>query len=117
VRGPDAEKLTSSQGILENLLETQELEDRKVDGWVESETSLVWTKSGVELNAITAVDLWLEVVVFPNDAELDDALGDGDDLEGSLVLWVLLEEGRVFEGGGQLWIMVSQSLENGPCWC
>jgi hypothetical protein len=69
---------------------------------VESEASLVWTEGGVELDTVAAVDLWLEVVILPDDAELDDALWDGDDGEGSLVFWVLLEEGGVLEGRGQL---------------
>jgi hypothetical protein len=99
---PEAEKLTSSQSILEDLLEAQELEDGKVDSWVEAEAALVWTKRGVELNTVAVVDLWLEVVVLPDDAELDDTLWDGDDLQGGLVLWVLLEEGGVLEGGGEL---------------
>jgi hypothetical protein len=34
------------------------------------------------------------LVVLPHDAELDDALGDLDDLKCLLVLGVLLEEGR-----------------------
>jgi hypothetical protein len=35
--------LTSSQGILEDLLKTQELQDAQVDSGMESESSLVWT--------------------------------------------------------------------------
>ena len=91
-------KLTSSQGILEDLLETQELQDAEVDSWVESQTTLVWTKSRVELNTISTVDLQLSLVIFPDNSELDDSLGDGDDLEGNLVFWILLKECAVFEG-------------------
>lgn len=65
---------------------------------MESQTALVWAKSRVELDTVAAVDLWLPLVVFPDDSELDDALGDGDDLQGGLVLGVLFEEGAVFEG-------------------
>jgi len=50
----------------------------------------------------TTVDLDLALVIFPCDSELDDALWDGSDLESLAVLWVLLEQGRVLEGGGQL---------------
>ena len=68
--------LTSSQSILEDLLETQELEDAQVDCWVEAETTLVWTQSRVELDSVSAVQLELSLVIFPNNTELDDALGD-----------------------------------------
>ena len=65
---------------------------------MEAETTLVWPESRVELDTITAVDLWLSLIIFPDDAELDDALGDGDDLQGGLVFGVLFEEGAMFEG-------------------
>lgn len=65
---------------------------------MESQSSLVGAQRGVELHTVAAVDLRLVLVVFPDDAELDDALGDGDDLEGGLVFGFLLEEGGVFEG-------------------
>lgn len=70
---------------------------------METETTLVGAKGRVELNTVTAVDLNLTLVVLPNDTELDDALGDGSDLEGGLVLGVLLEQGGVLEGRGQLY--------------
>jgi hypothetical protein len=68
--------LTSSQCILEDLLEAQELQDGQVDSWVKSETALVWAESRVELDTISAVDLGLQLVIFPDDTELNDALGD-----------------------------------------
>lgn len=95
-------QLTSSQGILEDLLKTQELQDGQVDRRVQAETALVWAEGGVELDSVAAVDLDLVLVVFPDNSELDDALRDGDDLEGGLVFGVLFEEGAVFEGGDQL---------------
>lgn len=97
-----AGELTAGESVLEDLLESQELEDGKVDSWVETESSLVWTESAVKLNSVTVVDLWLKVVVLPDNTELDDALWDRDDFKGGLVLWVLLEERRVLEGRGQL---------------
>jgi hypothetical protein len=69
---------------------------------VQAETALVWTEGGVELDSVAAVDLDLVLVVFPDNSELDDALGNGDDLEGGLVFGVLFEEGAVFKGGDQL---------------
>jgi len=95
-------QLTSSQSILEDLLEAQELQDGQVDRRVQAETALVWAEGGVELDSVAAVDLDLVLVVFPDNSELDDALRDGDDLEGGLVFGVLFEEGAVFERGDQL---------------
>jgi hypothetical protein len=48
---------------------------------VESETALVGAQSRVELHAVSSVDLALALVVLPGDTELDDALGDGGNLE------------------------------------
>jgi hypothetical protein len=92
----------AGKSILEDLLETQELEDGQVDSRVETETALVGTESGVELDAVALVDVALALVVFPDNTELDDALGDGDDLESLLVLRVLLEDGGALECGGEL---------------
>ena len=44
---------------------------------MEAETALVGTESGVELHAVSLLDLALALVVLPDNAELDDALGDG----------------------------------------
>jgi len=93
----------AGQGVLEDLLEAQELEHGEVDGGVQSEAALVGAERGVELHAEGIVDLDLALVVLPHYAELDDALGDGDDFEGIAVFGVLLEERAVLEGGGKLW--------------
>jgi hypothetical protein len=70
---------------------------------VQAETALVWTEGRVELDAVALVDIALALVVLPDNAELDDALGNGNDLECLLVLGVLLEDGGALEGGGELW--------------
>ena len=70
---------------------------------METETALVGTECRVELHAVALLDLALALVVLPDDAELDDALGDRDYLEGLLVLGVLGEEGRGLEGGDELY--------------
>ena len=52
----------AGQGILEDLLEAEELQDGQIHRGVEAETTLVGTEGGVELNAETTVDLdlfWL----------------------------------------------------------
>ena len=94
-------KLTSGQRILEDLLKAKKLENRQVDGRMEAQSTFVGPEGGVELDAEAPVDVALTVVVFPGDAKLDDALGDGADGEGFAEGGVLLEEGGVVEGGGQ----------------
>jgi hypothetical protein len=94
--------IEAGEGILEDLLETQEFEDGQVDCGVETETTLVGTEGRVELDAVALVDVAVALVVFPDDAELDDALGDGDNLKGLLVLGVLLKDGGALKGGGEL---------------
>ena len=92
----------TGQSILEDLLETEELQDGKVDGGVETETTLVGTEGAVELDTETAVDLDVAGIILPDDTELDDTLGDGDDGESLAVFGVLLEEGGVLKGRGKL---------------
>ena len=69
---------------------------------MESKAALVWTQGRVELDTISAVELELSLIVFPDHTELDDSLGDGDNLESSLVLRILLEESAVLQGRSQL---------------
>lgn len=69
---------------------------------MEAETTLVGTESRVELHAVSLLDLALALVVLPDNAELDDALGDGDDLKGLLVFGVLGEEGGGLKSGDEL---------------
>lgn len=45
------------------------------------------------LDTIATVDLDFAFIVLPKDAELDDTLGDLDNLESTFVLGVFLEEG------------------------
>ena len=74
----------------------------QVDSGMEAKSALVRAKSRVELHAVAAVDLQAATVVFPYDAELKYALGDGANLEGGVVLGVLLEELARLESAGQL---------------
>lgn len=97
-------KLTSSESVLEDLLKSEELEDRQVDGRVETKSSLVGSESGVELNTVSAVDLHDSLVVLPGDTELDNTLGDGDDGKACLQLGANLEELRGLKGRDQLCI-------------
>jgi len=92
----------ASKSVLEDLLITKELEDRKVDTGVESKTTLVRTESRVELDSVTTVDLGNTVVVFPDNTELEDTLGDRDDRDNLLKLRALLEKSRVLKSGQKL---------------
>jgi hypothetical protein len=94
----------ASQGVLEDLLETEafisdavesedsQLQDGKVDGGVQSKTTLVRTESRVELDSETSVDSNGSVIPLPGNSEVDDSLGNLDDLQSTSVLGVLLEE-------------------------
>lgn len=68
---------------------------------MESQATLVRAQGRVELDAVSAVHAKLSIVIFPDDAELDGALGDGADLQGGAILGVLLKESAVFEGTGK----------------
>lgn len=69
---------------------------------MKSQTSLVGAKGGVELHAVSPIDLEVAGIVLPDDSELDDALGDGSDLESGPILGVLLKEGAVLESARKL---------------
>jgi hypothetical protein len=77
----------TSQGILEDLLKAQKLEDGQVDGWMETETTLVGTEGGVELDTVASVDVGFALVVLPDDTELHDALGDLEERGVSMISW------------------------------
>ena len=63
------------QGILECLLEAQELEHRRRHGAVETKTAFVRANGAVELHAVTQVGLHLTLIIDPRDAEREDAIG------------------------------------------
>lgn len=52
--------------------------------------------------ALETIFSYLTLVILPDNAELDDALGDGDHLESLAVLGLLLEESGVLESGSEL---------------
>ena len=54
-----------SQGVLESLLEAQELKDGEIDRRVETQTALVRPDGVVELYAVACIGLYLAVVVHP----------------------------------------------------
>lgn len=69
---------------------------------MEAQAALVRAEGRVELDAVPAVDLEDAFVVLPDDAELDDAFGDGHDAQRGPVLGVLLEQRAVLERGREL---------------
>jgi hypothetical protein len=83
-----------TEGVLEDLLETEELQDRKVHGRVEAEASFIRSDRGVELYAVTAVDLDLAFVVQPRNTEHDRALRLNNTIEDfcCLVFRILFHE-------------------------
>ena len=82
------------EGVLQDLLKAEELDDGEVDGGMEAETALVGADRAVELHAVAAVDLHLAAVVHPGNAEHDDALrlDKALDQAGSLPLGVLVDD-------------------------
>ena len=71
----------SGQGVLEDLLKTEELDDADVDARVEAQAAFVGAQGRVELDAETAVDVDRSGVVDPRHAEDDLALGLDDALQ------------------------------------
>lgn len=69
---------------------------------MQPQAALVGAEGRVELNTEAAIHLDIALVVLPDDTELDDTLGNGDNLEGGTVLGVLLEQGAGLEGRGKL---------------
>jgi hypothetical protein len=68
---------------------------------MESETTLVGTKSRVELDTVTTVKFEITLVVFPDNTELDDTLGDLNDFQAASQVRVDLEELRVLKAGNK----------------
>ena len=62
------------QRVLQDLLKAEELDNGEVDGGMETETALVRSDCGVELNTVAAVYVGNAVVVDPGNTEHDHAL-------------------------------------------
>lgn len=57
------------QRVLENLFETEELNDTGIYVFLETETAFVWPDCAVELATVTGVRMDFAVVIFPDNAE------------------------------------------------
>ena len=71
----------AGQGVLEDLLEAEELDDAEVDRGVEPQAALVGAERRVELHPEAAVDLDAAGVVRPRHAEDDLPLGLAEPLQ------------------------------------
>src|SRR5690606_243010 len=69
------------QGVLEDLLEAEELDDPEVDRRVEADAALVGAERGVELDPEAAVDLDIALVIDPWHPEDDLPLRLADPLD------------------------------------
>ena len=70
----------SGQGILEDLLKAQELDNTKVNRGMKSETSLVGADGRIELNTERVVYLNLSLIVYPGNPEQKLSLGSNQTL-------------------------------------
>ena len=84
----------AGKGIFENLLKTEELNDRRVYRRMQTQTALIRADGGIELHAETAVDLHPSAVVHPAHAELDKTLRFDDTLDhtGGLQVGTLFDD-------------------------
>lgn len=100
------------QAVLEDLFETEELQNAEVHTGVKAKASLVGTNGGVEFHAVTAIDLNGPRIVRPRHAEgndpfwLDHAFEQGM----ALILRVLLNERNdglcdLFNGLQEFWLV------------
>ena len=76
----------TGQAVLENLLKSKELDNRKIYRRMQSQTTLVRSDCGVELYSVASVDLYLAVVVHPGHTEHDHSLRLNDSLDDALLL-------------------------------
>jgi len=85
----------AGQAVLEDLLETEELDDADVHGGVEADAALVGADGGVVLDAHAAVDVDLAQVVHPRHPEDDLPLGLHEAFQqaGFLEFGVLVDHG------------------------
>src|SRR5581483_1328287 len=62
-------------GIFEDLFECEEFQDAEIHGRMEAQPALVGTDPAVHLDAESAIDLDISLIVKPGNAEHNDALG------------------------------------------
>jgi len=82
----------TGQGVLEDLLKSEELDYALVHGRVESQATFVWTDSLIELASESSVDLHVTIVIHPRNSELENTLGLADGGQYFGVFRVLFEQ-------------------------
>ena len=75
------------EGVLEDLFESEELQDAEVHGRMEAEAALVGADCAVELNAVALIDLDFALVVNPGNLEENGAFRNDDAFE-NFVLFI-----------------------------
>ena len=80
----------SGQGILEDLLKAQELDNAHIDGRMKTKTSLVRSDSAIELYTVTYIYLNLSFIVYPRNTELNLTLRLNQTLQNCLFAVLLL---------------------------
>ena len=71
----------TGERVFEYLLKTEELDNGSVNRGVETDSSLIRSDSGIELNAVTAVNLNVALIIYPAYTENDKTLGFGNALQ------------------------------------
>ena len=74
------------QAVLEDLLESEELEDAQRHRGTEAKSALVRADGAVELDAVSVIDLDFAFVVNPRDLEGNDPFRNGDAFEDLVLL-------------------------------
>ena len=85
----------TGEGVLEGLLEAEELDNALVYAGMEAKTALVRTDCAVELNTVAAVNYYVAVIVYPRNSELNNSFGLNESFDNSrlYILGALLEHG------------------------
>ena len=79
------------QGILENLLKRQKLQDRSVNARVKSKTAFVGSNGAIKLDAEATVHLSYAFVVNPWDSEVNQTLWLNHPFNDGDVLWIFFQ--------------------------
>lgn len=88
----------SGQRILEDLFESEEFQDGKIDALVESESALVRSDSVVELHPVSSIHLDIPVLIDSRDSEHDGPFRFDYPFEDLLLLIDFVVVDEVFDG-------------------
>ena len=74
----------TGEGVLEDLFEAEEFDDAQVYRRMETKAALIRTDGAVELYAVSVVNLYLTLVVYPGHAEHNDPFRSREALQKSI---------------------------------